>query len=36
VTIDPTFVPNEVDPGSSDRRHLGAVLDARFQPLFES
>jgi hypothetical protein len=36
VTIDPTFVPRDVDPGSSDGRHLGAVLDARFQPLFES
>jgi hypothetical protein len=36
VTIDPTFVPHDVDPASSDRRHLGAVLDARFQPLFES
>jgi hypothetical protein len=36
VTIDPTFVPRDVDAGSSDGRQLGAVLDARFQPLFES
>ena len=35
VTIAPTFVPHDVDPSSSDRRQLGAVLDARFQPLFE-
>jgi hypothetical protein len=35
VTLEPTFVPNEVDPSSSDRRHLGALVDARFQPLFE-
>lgn len=36
ISIDPTFIPHEVDPSSSDRRLLGAVVDARFQPLFES
>jgi hypothetical protein len=35
ITIEPTFVPNEVDPASSDRRRLGAVVFAGFQPLFE-
>ena len=35
VEIGPTFSPNEIDPGNSDRRQLGGVLDVRFQPLFE-
>jgi hypothetical protein len=35
ITVSPTFVPREVDPGSSDNRRLGAVIDrAGFQPLF--
>jgi hypothetical protein len=35
ITIEPTFTPHDIDPASSDRRILGAVLDARFQPLFD-
>jgi hypothetical protein len=34
VTIAPTFSPHEIDPSRSDRRELGAVLQAGFQPLF--
>ncbi|HLF69109.1 MAG TPA: hypothetical protein VI503_07150 [Gaiellaceae bacterium] len=34
VEIQPTFSPNELDPTLSDRRQLGAVFEARFQPLF--
>jgi hypothetical protein len=35
ITLSPTFVPREVDPGSSDNRRLGAVIaKAGFQPLF--
>jgi hypothetical protein len=35
ITVAPTFVPAEVDPSRSDRRHLGAVVErAGFQPLF--
>lgn len=35
ITLSPTFVPAEVDPSSSERRHLGAVIErAGFQPLF--
>ena len=34
VTIDPTFVPRELDPARHDQRNLGAVFEARFQPLF--
>ena len=34
VSIEPTFSPHELDPSSSDRRQLGAVLGVRFQPLF--
>jgi hypothetical protein len=33
VTIEPTFVPRELDPSRHDQRELGAVLEARFQPL---
>jgi hypothetical protein len=35
VTIDPTFSPHDLDPSHSDRRQLGAVFFAGFQPLFE-
>jgi hypothetical protein len=35
VTIDPTFVPRELDPARHDQRELGAVFEARFQPLIE-
>ena len=35
IELGPTFVPMEVDPNSSDRRELGAVVSAGFQPLFE-
>ena len=35
IEISPTFVPNEIDPSSSERRHLGAVVSARFIPLFQ-
>jgi hypothetical protein len=35
ITVEPTFVPREVDPTKSDNRRLGAVIDqAGFQPLF--
>jgi hypothetical protein len=36
ISITPTFVPHELDPaGSSDRRHLGAVVQGiGFRPLF--
>ena len=34
VELTPTFSPNEVDPRNSDRRQLGAVMKAGFQPLF--
>jgi hypothetical protein len=34
VTITPTFVPQKLDPSKSDRRELGAVFEAGFQPLF--
>jgi hypothetical protein len=34
VKIDPTFVPRELDPSRHDQRQLGAVFEARFQPLF--
>ncbi|MDQ3672149.1 MAG: hypothetical protein M3364_06900 [Actinomycetota bacterium] len=34
VTIEPTFVPRELDPSRSDARELGAVFDVSFQPLF--
>ena len=34
VTISPTFVPQKLDPSKSDRRELGAVFEAGFQPLF--
>jgi hypothetical protein len=30
VTVDPTFVPNELDPSLGDRRQLGAVVS--FEP----
>jgi hypothetical protein len=33
VTIDPTFVPRELDPNLPDTRHLGAVATFEFQPL---
>jgi hypothetical protein len=33
VTIDPTFVPYDLDPTRSDRRELGAVFEAGFRPL---
>ena len=33
VTIEPTFSPHELDPSKSDRRQLGAVLEAGFRPL---
>jgi hypothetical protein len=36
ITVDPTFVPAEVDASKSDRRRLGAVIvKGGFQPLFE-
>jgi hypothetical protein len=35
VTIEPTFVPRELDPSRSDARELGAVFDVAFRPLFE-
>jgi hypothetical protein len=34
VTIEPTFSPHDLDPSHSDRRQLGAVFFAGFQPLF--
>jgi hypothetical protein len=33
ISIEPTFSPNELDPTKSDRRQLGAVLEAGFLPL---
>jgi hypothetical protein len=36
VTIEPTFVPQKLDPSRSDTRELGAVFEARFEPLFGS
>ncbi len=35
VEITPTFSPHDIDPNHSDRRQLGAVFTAGFQPLFE-
>ena len=32
VTVDPTFVPAQLDPTSGETRHLGAVVDYRFEP----
>lgn len=32
VTIDGTFVPNELDPTSSERRRLGAMVDLTWMP----
>ena len=32
VTVDPTFVPAQLDPSSGETRHLGAVVDYRFEP----
>ena len=34
IALSPTFIPNQIDPTKSDRRQLGAVLEAGFQPLF--
>jgi len=34
ITINPTFSPHDLVPTHSDRRQLGAVVTARFQPLF--
>jgi hypothetical protein len=34
MSVSPTFIPNQIDPTKSDRRQLGAVLEAGFQPLF--
>ncbi len=35
ITVAPTFIPAEIDPGESDRRRLGAsIYRAGFQPLF--
>ena len=34
VTIEPTFSPHDIVPSHSDRRQLGAVFFAGFQPLF--
>jgi hypothetical protein len=35
LEVSPTFVPKDVDPTSSESRHLGAVIQqAGFQPLF--
>ena len=34
VEITPTFSPHDIDPNHSDRRQLGAVFTAGFQPLF--
>ncbi len=37
IEVSPTFVPKEIDPGKSESRHLGAVIEkAGFQPLFGS
>lgn len=35
VTIKPTFSPHDLDPSHSDRRQLGAVFFAGFQPLLK-
>lgn len=35
VTIEPTFVPRELDPSRSDARQLGAVLQAGFRSIFD-
>ena len=35
VEMTPTFSPHELDPNHSDRRQLGAVFTAGFQPLFD-
>jgi hypothetical protein len=36
ITVEPTFVPKEIDPSKSDSRRLGAVIErADFQPLFD-
>ncbi|MFO7571264.1 MAG: hypothetical protein R6W48_01505 [Gaiellaceae bacterium] len=34
IEIEPTFVPKEIDPNSSDARKLGAVVSAEFRSLF--
>jgi hypothetical protein len=34
VTIEPTFSPHDLDPSNSDRRQLGATMEAGFRPLF--
>ena len=34
VTIEPTFSPHDLDPSNSDRRELGATMEAGFRPLF--
>ena len=34
VSIEPTFVPRELDPSRSDARELGAVFETHFSPLF--
>jgi hypothetical protein len=35
IEVSPTFVPKDIDPKSSESRHLGAVIkQAGFQPLF--
>jgi len=35
ITVEPTFVPKDVDPSKSDNRRLGArIIRADFQPLF--
>ena len=33
VTVDPTFVPRELDPNQPDARQLGAVVTFEFIPL---
>jgi hypothetical protein len=35
IELEPTFVPNEIDPSVSDTRKLGAVVSAEFRPLFD-
>jgi hypothetical protein len=35
ITIDPTFVPIELDPERSDRRELGAQVEVGFSQLFD-
>ena len=32
VTIDPTFVPQELSPNVFDNRHLGALVSYEFLP----